>query len=93
MSGLQKEARHLIPMMVFPDSLSLSVKLQPDKLHWLCNLAGTEGSRLMQISLLLFFQTFQKFLAYPFWGLFISLLQFLYMANAILGLKIYLMQF
>ena len=52
MSGLQKEARNLIPMMVFPDSLSLSVKLQPDKLHWLCNLAGTEGSRLMQISLL-----------------------------------------
>ena len=40
----------------------------------------------MQISLLWFFKTFQKYLPYAFLVLFISLLQFLCLANAILGL-------
>ena len=39
---------------------------------------------LVQISFLRFFKTFQKYLAYAFLGLFISLLRFLYLANAIL---------
>ena len=39
---------------------------------------------LVRISLLWFFKTFQKYLAYAFLGLFISLLRFLYLANAIL---------
>ena len=42
---------------------------------------GTGGPRLMrislvQISLLRFFKTFQKYLAYAFLGLFISLIRF-----------------
>ena len=58
----------------------------------------TGGSHLMQISLvqitlLQFFKTFQKYLDYEFLGLFISLLQFLYLANVILGLFISLLQF
>ena len=47
----------------------------------------------MRISLLRFFKTFKKYFAYAFLGLFISLLHFLYLANAILGLKIWLMRF
>ena len=37
---------------------------------------------LLRISLLRFFKTFQKYLAYAFLGLFISLLRFLYLTNA-----------
>ena len=49
---------------------------------------------LVQISLLpFFFQNFQKYLAYAFLGLFISLSHFFYLANAILGLFISLLQF
>ena len=44
----------------------------------------TGGFRLMRISLLRFFKTSQKYLAYAFLGLFISLLRFLYLAYAIL---------
>ena len=44
---------------------------------------------LVRISLLRFFKTFQKYLAYAFLGLLISLLGFLYLANAILGLCIH----
>ena len=48
---------------------------------------------LVQISLLPFFKTFHRYLAYAFLGLFISLSHFFYLANAILGLFICLMQF
>ena len=47
----------------------------------------------MRISLVRFFKTYQKYLAYAFLGLFISLLRFLYLANTILGLFISLLQF
>ena len=47
----------------------------------------------MRISLVQFFKTYQKYLAYAFLGLFISLLRFLYLANTILGLFISLLQF
>ena len=40
-----------------------------------------------------FFKTFQKYLTYALLGLFIPLLQFLYLANVILGLFISLLQF
>ena len=48
-----------------------------------CCLQNAEGSRLMRISLvrislLRVFKTSQKYLAYAFLGLFISLLRFLY---------------
>ena len=43
---------------------------------------------LVRISLLQFFKAFQKYLAYAFLGLFISLMRFLYLANAIFWAKI-----
>ena len=44
---------------------------------------------LVRISLLQFYKTFHKHLAYAFLGLFISLLRFLYLANAILLLRLF----
>ena len=48
---------------------------------------------LVRISLLRFFKTFQKYLAYALLGLYISLLRYLYLTNAILGLFISLLRF
>ena len=59
----------------------------------LIQVVSTGDPRLIRISLVQIFKTFQKYLAYAFLGLFISLIRFLYLANVILGLFISLRRF